>query len=239
MFAVILTGFLFAQFRLLPEATGDIMMRFAMWVAIPALLFSIIAEEKLSSLLAPDFYASFGGSLVVLAALVFAFLRILQKMPVGEATMSAFMSVGSNTAFVALPVLHGVFGEKAVLPTAIATVILIVLIVITTMILEKSSTDDSTTSIVSQAGRTLLNPLVLSSLLGIAYAATGFSAARSGKTIPQSSRLGRDALCAVRNRLVGQARRHPHRCRCDFCHFSDQTDCLSGTGFRFRTTVET
>lgn len=181
MFAVILTGFLFARFRLLPEGSGEILMRFAMWVAIPALLFSIIAEEKMSRLLVPDFYASFGGPILLLAIVVFAFVRVLQKMSASEAAMAAFMSVGSNTAFVALPVLHSAFGERAVLPTAIATVVLIVLIVVTSMILERSSADDDVSSIASQAGQTLLNPLVLSSILGIAYAATGFPLPEMGK----------------------------------------------------------
>ncbi len=183
IFAIILTGFIFAQFKLLPEATGDILIRFAMWVAIPALLFSIIAEEEISRLLNLDFYTSFGGSLVVVAACVFVYMRVLQKKPLNETTLAAFMAVGSNTAFVALPVLHSLYGQKAILPTAIATLILIVLILLTSLLLEKSRADQSgeTTSILASIGRLFLNPLVLSSLLGVAYAATGLPLPEMGK----------------------------------------------------------
>ncbi|MEM9106707.1 MAG: AEC family transporter, partial [Pseudomonadota bacterium] len=169
--------------NLLPENTADILIRFAMWVAIPALLFSIIAEEKVSRLFEPDFYTSFGGSLVVVAGLVFFYVRFLQKKPLNETTLAAFMAVGSNTAFVALPVLHSLYGQKAVLPTAIATLVLIVLILVTTLILEKSRADESeeAPSIAVQVGRMFQNPLVLSSLLGVAYAATGLPLPDMGK----------------------------------------------------------
>ncbi|MEM6462333.1 MAG: AEC family transporter [Pseudomonadota bacterium] len=173
--AIIVTGIVFGNLKVLPDSTSDILIQFVYWIAIPALLFSIIAEESLQGLFKPGFYLVFGGGVAVLFAAVFAYVRIWQATPFRDATLLAFMSVGSNTAFVALPVLHSLFGQKAVLPTAIATVILIVLIIVTTLLLENSGDEQTSNKSIVATGfvRTLKNPLILASLLGVLYAATG------------------------------------------------------------------
>ncbi|MEM9683276.1 MAG: AEC family transporter, partial [Pseudomonadota bacterium] len=154
----------------------DVLIQFAFWVAIPALLFHIIAEESIDRLLDVAFYMSFGVALVVIFLAVFVVSRNFAKKPTGEATMLAFLAVGSNTAFVALPVLHSVYGERAVLPAAIATVVLVVLILVTTILLERArdGVAEGSSSVVAATGHALLNPLVLSTVLGVAYAVTGW-----------------------------------------------------------------
>lgn len=176
IFAIIVTGLVFAHFRILPDGTGDLLIQFAFWVAIPALLFSIIAEEPMARLLDAAFYASFGGVVVAIFLIVFSVVRHWQRKPLGEAAILAFMAVGSNTAFVALPVLHAVFGHRAVLPTAIATVILIVVILITTLLLERSQATETRKgpTTLTSVRHALLNPLVLSTVLAVAYAASGW-----------------------------------------------------------------
>ena len=176
IFAIIVTGAVIGHLEILPENAADLLIQFAFWVAIPALLFLIIAEEPVDELLNGAFYASFGGGVASLFLIVFFGVRHGLRKPLGEATLLTFMAVGSNTAFVALPVLHAVFGQRAVLPTAIATVILIVLILITTLLLERSQNKEAgqRTPIWTAARHALLNPLVLSSVLGVAYAATGW-----------------------------------------------------------------
>lgn len=176
IFAIIVTGIIFSHFKILPDGAANVLIQFSFWVAIPALLFSILAEESMKRLLDPGFYICFGGAVSVLFLVAFLYLRSLRHKPLGDAAMLAFMSICSNTAFVALPVLHSVFGHKAVLPTAIATVILIVFILIVTVLLEKeqSAGSDSGSGFLSGLRHALLNPVILSTLLGVAYAATGW-----------------------------------------------------------------
>ncbi|SHE68342.1 hypothetical protein SAMN04487965_0426 [Microbulbifer donghaiensis] len=179
IFAIIVTGIVFAHFKILPDGTADVLIQFAFWVAIPALLFSILAEESMKRLLDPGFYVSFGGAVAILFAIGFFYLRHWRHKSLGDATMLSVMGVFSNTAFVALPVLHSVFGHKAVLPAAIATVILIVVILVTTVLLERAQSTESGSSagsgVLSGVRHALLNPVILSTLLGVAYAATGWS----------------------------------------------------------------
>ena len=176
VFAIIGTGIVFAHFKLLPDSAGEALIQFSFWVAIPALLFSILAEEPMDRLLDGAFYVSFGGAVAALFLIVFLCARYWLQKPLGEATMLAYMSIGSNTGFVALPVLHAVYGHRAVLPTAIATLIVIVAVLITSVLLERSQAAEARkeSALITGVRHALLNPLVLSTFLGVAYAATGW-----------------------------------------------------------------
>ena len=46
VFAVIVTGYLFSRLKLLPDSVGDSLIQFLFYVAIPALLFVVIAQEE-------------------------------------------------------------------------------------------------------------------------------------------------------------------------------------------------
>lgn len=176
IFAIFLTGMIFAHFKILPESAGDMLIQFAFWVAIPALLFLIISQESIDRLFNAAFYVSYaGGTLIIFLLILFGALY-WRKMSLGDATMLTLMSVLSNTAFVALPILHAAFGHKAVLPAAIATVISVVFLLIAVVLLEKSaiSGEGQQASSLTNIRHALLNPVVLSTVLGVAYAFTGW-----------------------------------------------------------------
>ena len=44
IFAIIVIGIAFGRLKILPESTGDVLILFVFWVAIPALIFLIVAE---------------------------------------------------------------------------------------------------------------------------------------------------------------------------------------------------
>ena len=176
IFAIIVTGMIFGHFRILPEGAGDVLIQFAFWVAIPALLFLIISQESIDRLLNPAFYVSFGGGMLIIFLIILFGALYWRRMPLGDATVVTLISVESNTAFVALPILHAAFGHKAVLPAAIATVIAVVFLLITVVLLEKSAASavGREASGLSNVRKALLNPIVFSTLLGVAYAVTGW-----------------------------------------------------------------
>src|SRR5436305_9917783 len=126
-FAIILTGWLVARWRILPSAAAESLIQFAYYVAMPALLFVTIAKERPGALLEWRFIASFGGgSLLVFLVVFIAVWPRVQRDPASSAVwgMAAAMT---NTGFIALPILHSVFGARAVLPTAIATLFVAVI----------------------------------------------------------------------------------------------------------------
>ena len=82
------------------------------------------------------------------------------------------MCTAANTGFIALPVLHATIGHKAILPAAVATIILVVLMLITLVLLERGSSRGET-SMWPPIKRTLRNPIVLASVVGIGWAIGG------------------------------------------------------------------
>lgn len=81
----------------------------------------------------------------------------------------------TNTGFVALPVLHGLFGQRALLPAAIATLfVAVVMFPLGVVLLERSRGADADAPAPGSILRhTLTNPMVAPTLLGLAWAASG------------------------------------------------------------------
>jgi predicted permease len=83
----------------------------------------------------------------------------------------------TNTGFIALPILHSIYGQPAVLPAAVATVfVAVVMFPLTVILLESKGHGAPGLSarnfvLVKQIA---LNPLVLSTSIGLAWAITGW-----------------------------------------------------------------
>ena len=82
----------------------------------------------------------------------------------------------TNTGFVALPILHSVYGQPAVLPAAVATVFVAAVMFPLTVILlesEGSGKDGKAVHPLVLIKQIVLNPMVLSTLIGLLWAITG------------------------------------------------------------------
>ena len=79
IFAIILTGWLARVSGYMPHALAPSLMRFAYYVAMPALVFLTIADESLHSLLEWRFLAAFGGGSMLCFAVMVIFERIVHK----------------------------------------------------------------------------------------------------------------------------------------------------------------
>ncbi len=82
----------------------------------------------------------------------------------------------TNTGFVALPILQATYGPRAVLPAAIATVFVAVVMFPAAVILQEFDPSEPRSSRLEAFAlirRVILNPMVLSTLIGIAWSALG------------------------------------------------------------------
>ncbi len=177
IFAIIVTGAVFSHLKILPEDTAAVLVQFAYFVLIPALLFVAIAQESADSLLNGPYLTVLGVGIGGGYLLILFGSLLLQKKGLGEATMVATCSVASNTGFVGLPILHAIFGHKAMLPAAIANIVVVTIFLVTMSILGRTKTSEAKVSKSAWANifDNLKNPIILSTLLGILYAATPFS----------------------------------------------------------------
>ena len=176
VFAVIVTGWAAGYVGYVSRDLADGLIHFAYNVAMPALLVVTIAEEPARSLFAWRFLVAFGGGSLICFALVFAIARMMEARGLAGPAMQGWAASMTNTGFVALPILQATYGPRAVLPAAIATVFVAVVMFPAAVILQELDAGDSRGPGVSPAKLTrhvLLNPMVFSTLIGVAWSALG------------------------------------------------------------------
>jgi len=176
VFAIIVTGWLAGWLGYISRSLADGLVHFAYNVAMPALLVVTIAQEQARNLLEWRFLLAFGGGSLVCFALVFLAVRAGSRRDLAGSTIYGMTAAMTNTGFVALPILHAVYGQPAVLPAAVATVfVAAVMFPITVVLVESdrhSAGGPSARSMVL-VKQILLNPMVLSTLVGLAWAIVG------------------------------------------------------------------
>jgi malonate transporter len=176
VFAIIVTGWLAGRLGYVARSLADGLVHFAYNIAMPALLFVTIAQEPAGNLLAWRFLLAFGGGSILCFALVFVAVRIAWKHDLASSTIHGMSAAMTNTGFVALPILHSIYGQPAVLPAAIATVFVAGVMFPATVILlesgERGASGERARPAVL-ARQILLNPMVLSTIAGLAWAITG------------------------------------------------------------------
>jgi malonate transporter and related proteins len=176
VFAIIVTGWLAGWSGYIPRSLADGLVHFAYNIAMPALLFVTIAQEPASHLLEWRFLFAFGGGSMLCFALVYLAVRIFWKRGRASSTMHGMTAAMTNTGFVALPILHAVYGQPAVLPVAIATLFLAAIMFPLSVILlesERRGAQKPTAHATGMVKQVVLNPIVLSTALGVAWAITG------------------------------------------------------------------
>jgi malonate transporter len=174
VFAVVITGWIVGATGYLSHGLSDALIHFAYNVAMPALLIVTIAQEPAQSLLNWRFLVSFGGGSLLCFALVLGTLRLRGGYRLASQTMYGMAASMTNTGFVALPVLHAIYGQRAVLPAAIATVFVAVVMFPVSVILLELDRDEAQrprTGAALLLPQILLNPMVLATLVGIIWSA--------------------------------------------------------------------
>jgi malonate transporter and related proteins len=177
VFAVILTGWIVGYSGYLSRSLSDALIHFAYNIAMPALLIVTIAQEPGRSLINWRFLVAFGGGSLLCFILVFGVLSIGASRNLASRTMHGMAASMTNTGFVALPVLQAIYGPRAVLPAAIATVfVAVVMFPITVILLEVDQRDakGGRTSPLATARHVVLNPLVISTLIGMLLSLLNF-----------------------------------------------------------------
>ncbi|MEM9256313.1 MAG: AEC family transporter [Pseudomonadota bacterium] len=171
-FAVMLTGYVFARLNLLPESVETELIRFLFYVAVPAIMFGTIAEQNLQGLLNWPFIMAFGSATAIVFVFALTGSLIYQKGNLGAATMSSMTPVVANTAIIGLPLLHSLFGKPGVVLASLANILIVVLLLIEVVLLEAVETKSQSGpwSRLQAMRNAVLNPIVLSTLLGVAYA---------------------------------------------------------------------
>jgi len=177
VFALILAGYVVRRIGVLgPHATAEL-NRFVVYLALPALLFDIIAHTRWTDIWQPGFIGAFGISTFATFAITLA-IRLRGPYHLADAAIDGLNAGYGNTGFIGFPLVLVALGRDALAPTAVATIINVcVLFAIAIVIIEAGlQTEKRPGRLVAKVARSLVrNPLLVAPVLGALVPAGGLT----------------------------------------------------------------
>lgn len=168
VFGLIFAGFASRRFGVLGPAAASELNRFVVWLALPALLFGILAHATWHELYQPAFVAAFGLGCAVLFAIVIV-VRVAGGRPLADASIDAIAASYPNTGYVGFPLAMIAFGPASLTPTTIATILTVcVLFAVAIVLIETGLQSERRVHyLMLKVGRSLVrNPLLVAPVLG-------------------------------------------------------------------------
>ncbi len=175
-FAVIATGFLAGRFRFItPEATGQL-TKFVFYFALSAMLFGFAANLSLAAIFSAPFVLAYLTATTLVWALVLT-VGLLRGEAREAALFEAHTGVIGNVGFLGIPMLVLLLGPAAVGPVLLVLAVdLIVFSSVLTLLITlfRLGRVNLDTFRILALGL-LKNPMIVSTVLGLAWGATGRS----------------------------------------------------------------
>jgi len=175
IFALILSGWIARKSGTLgPTATSE-MNRFVVYLALPALLFDVVANAKLNELWQPEFLGTFGLS-VGLVFFLTILIAIYLKKNLADASIDGLNSSYANTGFIGFPLTLAVFGSSALIFTMIASIITVCILFASALVLVEfgTQTEKRRLRVLKKVFISLSkNPILIASLLGVLFLISG------------------------------------------------------------------
>ncbi|HEU0165801.1 MAG TPA: AEC family transporter [Thermomicrobiales bacterium] len=178
VFALILVGYVCGARGILGAGAVDALNRFVMYLALPALLFQAMAASKLSDLANPGLLLAFGGGVIVTFAISFAF-DMRRYGHLTTASIDGLAASYPNVGFMGAPLCLIVFGEKSLVPVALAAFVTICLLMTVSIVIIELDRSENSIALWPTVRPILWNlaknPLVFAPLLGLAVSALGLN----------------------------------------------------------------
>jgi predicted permease len=184
IFGLIFAGFACRRRGVLGPSAASELNRFVVWLALPALLFDIMAHATWQQLDQPGFAAAFALACAGVFILVLA-LRLASGHHLADASIDAIAAAYPNTGYIGFPLCMIVFGAASLTPTTIASILVVcVLFAITIILIEVGiQTERRPHKLGLKVLRTLAkNPLIVSPIAGALFAAAHVTLPQSAET---------------------------------------------------------
>jgi malonate transporter len=122
IFALILAGWGARRIGIMGPGASFEINRYVVYLALPALLFDIVANAHPAAIWQPGFMAVFalGGAAVFALALI---ISIARARPLADAAIDGLNAAYANTGFIGFPLLLAVLGPSSLAPTLIASIL--------------------------------------------------------------------------------------------------------------------
>ncbi len=171
IFALIFAGWLVRRLGVLGSNATSELNRFVVYLALPALLFDIVAKAHWSEIWLPGFIAAFGLGCCLLFVFT-VWVRYRQGGHLADAAIDGLNASYANTGFIGFPLAAAVIGPSALAPTFIAALLTVcVLFGMALMLVEIGmQAKASPFKMAGKVGLSLArNPLLISPVLGAVF----------------------------------------------------------------------
>ncbi len=168
IFGLILSGFIVGRLGLLGPAAAGELNKFVVFLALPALLFQVVAEAQWAALWQPGFIAAFGvGAFALFATVVVT--RVARGQHFVDASLEALNASYANAGYLGFPICEAVLGRESFPLVTLATLLTVsaLFAVAITCIEIGLQSETHLTRVVRKVCRSLLtNPLIVAPVAG-------------------------------------------------------------------------
>jgi predicted permease len=175
IFALILTGFLCARFGGFDRSATDNLNRFAVYLALPALMFLAMSKITPDQIRQFGFALTFAGGIAVTFAIGFGLSR-LRGRAVANSSIEGLDAGYSNVGFMGIPLCLLVFGQASVPAAIIATLFTACILFLFAIVLIEVDVHKGA-SLVRTVGKVCLslvrNPLLIAPIAGLLVGLSG------------------------------------------------------------------
>lgn len=184
VFGLIFAGFACRRRGLLGPTAASELNRFVVWLALPALLFDIMAHTTWRQLDQPSFIGTFALACAGVFVVILV-VRLLSGRHLADASVDAIAAAYPNTGYIGFPLCMIVFGNASLTPTTIATILVAcVLFSITIVLIEVGLQTERTPHRLGMKviGSLARNPLIVSPIAGAMMAVAHVTMPTSAET---------------------------------------------------------
>ncbi len=178
--APVLVGWLAVRLRLLAASDAKSLSSAFLYIFLPALIVGHLAKQKLAALFDLRFILATGVLILGTYGFILLLHRLVLRRSLASSTLAAFASAKFNAVAIGLPLLLIAIGKQAIDAVIINMLIgYLTILPLTLVLLEFAKAEELGQPVklgtgLSRALRhTILDPLILSTLAGLAIAATG------------------------------------------------------------------
>ncbi|MFK5597929.1 AEC family transporter [Methylobacterium sp. HMF5984] len=168
IFALIFAGWLVRRLDVLGDGATAELNRYVVYLALPALLFDVIAHTHAAEIWQPGFIAVFGLSSVIVFAATVTF-RLRRPLPLADAAIDGLNAAYANTGFMGFPLALVALGPAALAPTTIAAIMTVCVVFALAIVLIEIGlqAEGRRSDLALKVARSLVrNPLLIAPALG-------------------------------------------------------------------------
>jgi predicted permease len=176
LFAVVFVGYFAGRLRLLNEDGVKALIAFVFNVAMPPLLFRLMAETDLAEVAQWSFLGTYSlATLIMFVTGGVAGALLFGLRPAGL-VIQGFGSAFANGVFMGLPLLLWLYGEAGAVPALLIITLDVILFGVVTVLLEVTSSGRASGAhrVVGQTIRSIAaNPIIMATFAGILFGLSG------------------------------------------------------------------